>query len=250
MGLFNGRLRTRPGRPEARVGPRGRGRHDVPARFEAVGEALASVGGPDVRAERAVAACSVLGRDLAADGVPLDEALDGLRDTARWVTGEPPSYAAVRALASGWSEATLGYLHQLSCEDPLTGLASLPHLRSRLAELYRDQEATGEPVGDRQVLVVLDVPGRRLDGEVFGAALRTARLAETARTAFPGGHTLARVRPERLALLVTRDHRLPRRLALLRTMLGGVSPPVRLWLESLPGDDRAAAALLDELARR
>lgn len=222
----------------------------MPARFEAVGEALASDGGPGPRNERVGAACSVLGRDLAADGIPLDEALDGLRVTSRRVTGEPPSYAAVRALASGWSEATLGYLHQLSCEDPLTGLASLPHLRSRLAELYRDQQATGEPVGDRHALVVLDVQGRRFDGEVFGAALRAARLAETARTAFPGGHTLARVRPERLVLLVTRDDRLPRRLALLRSILGGVSPPVRLWLESLPGDDRSAAAQLDELARR
>ena len=68
------------------------------------------------------------GLELGRDGVPLDDALDGLRQTCLAVTGRDPSYAVLRAVASGWSEATLGYLRQLTCEDPLTGLASLPHL--------------------------------------------------------------------------------------------------------------------------
>ena len=39
-----------------------------------------------------------------------------------WGGARVPGCAGV---ASAWGEETLGYLHQLSCEDPLTGLASL-----------------------------------------------------------------------------------------------------------------------------
>ena len=53
-----------------------------------------------------------------------------------------------------------------------------------------------------------------------------------------------------MAVLVRRDGRLPRRLALVRALVGGVSPPVRVWVESLPLEGSSAAALLDELARR
>ena len=49
--------------------------------------------------------------------------------------GDEPDFDATEALSVAWSEETLGYLHQVSCEDPLTGLATLAHLRARLAEL-------------------------------------------------------------------------------------------------------------------
>ena len=93
-------------------------RHALPLRFEAVGESLVS--GADV-----TAACSVVGRDVARDGAALGEALSGLRTTYELVLGEPPAFDAAEALSVAWSDATLEYLHDLSCEDPLTGLASL-----------------------------------------------------------------------------------------------------------------------------
>jgi len=176
-------------------------------------------------------------------------AFDALRTATRAVTGREPPYAALRAVGGGWSEATLGYLHEVTCEDPLTGLASLPHLRSRVGELYRDQAAGASVVRDHQVLLVLDTPAPPLGGEVFGAALRTARLADTVRTVFPGGLTTGRVGRERVAVLARRDGRLDRRLALVRTLLAGVTPAVRVWVEPLPHDGATAAALLDELAR-
>src|SRR4051794_39504058 len=104
-----------------------------PARFEAVAERLAA--GHD-----ASNACAMVGRDLARDGADLGEALDGLRATYARVLGGEPDFRAVRALGSAWSEETLGYLHQLSCENPLTGLASLAHLRATLTEVYRGAE--------------------------------------------------------------------------------------------------------------
>lgn len=81
------------------------------------------------------------------------------------------------------------------------------------------------------------------------AALRTARLADTVRTVFPGGLTAGRVGRERAAFLVRRDGLLERRVMLVRTLLAGVTPVVRVWAESLPPDDASAAALLDGLAR-
>ena len=105
-------------------------RSGLPHRFEAVGEALIS--GSDV-----LDACSVAGQDLARDGASVEETLEALRATWQQVAGTDPSYEVVTALVTAWSETTLGYLHQLSCEDPLTGLASQAHLRSRLSELYR-----------------------------------------------------------------------------------------------------------------
>ena len=89
----------------------------LPPRFEAVGEAQASGADP-------IEACRHLGGVLAGDGVSLEEALEGLKATSTLVRGRDPEYAEVVALSTAWSEATLGYLHRLSCDDPLTGLAT------------------------------------------------------------------------------------------------------------------------------
>jgi hypothetical protein len=108
----------------------------LPARFEAVGEHL--VAGRD-----ASVACAMVGHEMARDGADLGEALDGLATTYARVLGGEPDFRAVRALCVAWSEETLGYLSQLSCENPLTGLASLAHLRARLTEGYRTAEQGG-----------------------------------------------------------------------------------------------------------
>jgi GGDEF domain-containing protein len=154
---------------------------------------------------------------------------------------------------TAWSDTTLGYLHRLSCEDPLTGLASQAHLRSRISELYR--AAGGQDVNAVHALVVCEVsaPRGRADvpGDHFTRAMRLARVGESARTVFPGGETIGRLGTSRVAVLVERDQRLGRRVRVLRTLLGSVeADPARAWIEGLPRSDDAAAILLDELARR
>ena len=163
----------------------------LPARFEGVGERLAA--GDD-----ASSACAVVGRETARDGADLGEALDGLRTTYARVQGGEPDFRALRALCVAWSEETLGYLHQLSCEDPLTGLASLAHLRARLSEVYRTAEQGGRATNTSHALVVVDLPllARKPSvegGSVaagFESALWLARLADYARLVFPGGETI------------------------------------------------------------
>lgn len=220
----------------------------LPPEFEAVGEALAS--GSGALAE----AYAVLGHRLAAEGVSLDEALSGLDTTFRAVLGTAPTYDDTRALSVAWSESILSYLHRLSCEDPVTGLATMAHLQSRLAELYRAEAPRG-PVTDSHALVVLDV-GPPTTGEAVAAAavltedLGVARAAEAIRTAFAGQETIARLTRHRLTVLVPRDERLGQRVALLRRLLTHAEPAAaRVWIEGLPRTRDAAAATLSELAR-
>ena len=226
-------------------------RSGLPHRFEALGEALIS--GSDV-----LDICTVAGQDLARDGASMQETLEGLRTTWRLVAGTDPSYEGLAALITAWSETTLGYLHQLSCEDPLTGLASQAHLRSRLSEVYRLQDDDTAVVGHALVLCAMpfgDDPSEE-PGDHFTRAMRLARAGELARTAFARDETIARLGMHRVAILARRDDRLARRVRVLRTLLDSVrsggepaSPQVRVWIEGLPASDRVAGMLLDELAR-
>ncbi len=254
MGIFA--LRTR---PVPMAGPEVSGeltpelRLALPPRFEAVAEALASGSG-------SVAACRVVGQELARDGASLEEALDALRETSRTVCGIDPAYDDISALLVAWSEATLAYLHQISCEEPMTGLASPAHVRSRLAELFRGQlrEAAHTHLGDRYCLVVLDLPHDRHGmtpapkGQSITRSLRMARLGEAARTVFSGAETIGRISPNRVVVIAERDERLSKRVRLLRRLVEGVEldgHSSRIWIEGLPGTDAGATMLLDELAR-
>ena len=232
-------------------------RQALPRRFEAVGEALAS--GKD-----ALAACAVVGRDVARDGASLGEALDGLRATFHLLGAGSPDFPATQELAVAWSEATLEYLHQLSCEDPLTGLASLAHLRARLSEVYRGAEQGGRSTNTSHALVVVDVPllarrpsvegGRTGVGVVAGfeSALWLARLADYARMVFPGGETIGLASPSRLVVVAERGDLLAPRVGLLRGLVEDMDPGgerARVWIEGLPPSDDGAGPLLDEIAR-
>jgi hypothetical protein len=229
----------------------------LPARFEAVGERLAS--GQD-----ASSACALVGRETARDGADLGEALDGLRATYARVQGGEPDFRALRALCVAWSEETLGYLHQLSCEDPLTGLASLQHVRARLSEVYRGAEQGELPTSTSHALVVVDVPllarrpsvegGRTNVGAMAGfeSALWLARLAEYARMVFPGGETIGLANPSRLVVVTERGDLLGPRVGLLRGLVEDLDPRgerARVWIEGLPPSDDGAGLLLDEIAR-
>jgi hypothetical protein len=219
----------------------------LPPAFEAVGEALAA-------GRSATDACEVVGRLLSSQGVSLAETLADLRTTYELVLGAEPAYTDACAVALGWSESTLGYLHQLSCADPLTGLASMAHLRGRLMEMYRG-DARGPALRDSYALVVVEASSPRLAGltdEVFGADLRMSRIGESVRSVFSGAETICRIGPRRIVVLTARNDGMSRRTTLLRRLLdvgeagqGGV----RIWVESLPSANESVASLLDELSR-
>ena len=223
-------------------------RQALPMRFEAVGEALAADADT-------IAACTVVGRDVARDGAALGEALDGLRATYALVRGTAPDFRSAEALSVAWSEATLEYLHQLSCEDPLTGLASLAHVRTRLAELYRSGEQTDICVQRSHALVIVEICFARQSSvteHTFTRALRLVQITEAVRSVFSGGETIGRLGLQRAVAVVPRDLDLGICVALLRNFLGGLelgSADVRVWIEGLPASTDSAARLLDDLAR-
>jgi hypothetical protein len=222
-------------------------REALPTPFEAVGEALAS-------RRPAADACEIVGRLLGSQGVSLEETLADLRSTYSLVLAREPAFTDACAVALGWSEATLAYMHQLSCADPLTGLASMAHLRGRLTELYRG-DARGTTMRDRYALVVVEASAPRLTGladEVFGVDLRMSRIGESARSVFGGGETICRIGPRRIVVLASRDESLGRRSSLLRSLLGvgeRGQGGVRIWTERLPVAADSVASLLDELSR-
>lgn len=222
----------------------------LPYRFEAVGEALAAAAdtGPP---------CAVAGRDVARDGAALGEALHGLRVTFELVLGTEPDFASLEVLSVAWSEATLEFLHGLSCEDPLTGMASRPHLTARLDDLYRAAALSGEPVARSHCLVVLELrgPGRPSTsaGDVeLTRALHLVQLTEAARAVFPGEETIARLSADRAAIVVRRTPQLGHSVAALREVVDGLdlgTTAVRVWVEGLPQTAGSAVCLVDELAR-
>jgi hypothetical protein len=222
-------------------------RKKLPARFEAVGEALSA-------GSEAHAACAVVGRDLARDGVDLGEALHGLRSTYALVVGREPDFEATSALGVAWSDETLGYLHEVSCENPLTGLATLAHVRGRLAEIHRGAEARGRAGEPTHALVVVDVPllvGGDHEARL-GGALVMAQVAHQVRMVFGGEESIGEASPSRLLVIAERTEDLGNRVATLREYLASVTPAevaVRIWIEGLPAGAAATSTLLDELAR-
>jgi GGDEF domain-containing protein len=227
----------------------------LPLRFDAVAEAL--VAGRDV-----VGACTVVGRDVARDGAALGEALSALRSTYQLVLGGAPTFEATEALSVAWSEATLEYLHDLSCEDPLTGLASLAHVRSRLGEIYREAEITDAVVPRTHALVIVELLFPRgvaaEPGHHFTRAMRLVQISEALRAVFPGGQTLGRLGLDRAVAVVPRTADLGVSVALVRDFLtgmdfgdtgGAADADVRVWIEGLPRSTDSATRLLDDLAR-
>ncbi|MEO5711296.1 MAG: hypothetical protein ABIQ59_15920 [Nocardioidaceae bacterium] len=220
----------------------------LPMRFEAVGEALVSE--TDV-----IAACTVVGRDVARDGAALGEALSGLRTTYDLVLGTTPAFEAAEALSVAWSDATLEYLHDLSCEDPLTGLASLAHVRTRLDEIYRESDLTDELVPGSHCLVIVELCFRGptgVPGHHFTRALRLVQVTEAIRAVYSGGQTVGRLALDRAVALVPRTVDLGTSVALLRDFLADLDlgdADVRVWIEGLPRSAESATRLLDDLAR-
>ena len=150
-----------------------------------------------------------------------------LSTTYRMVRGADPDHRGHRALALGWSEATLGYLHRLSCADPLTGLASMAHVRGRLAELYRGRRRDRCRVRDTHALVVVDAagdprhrPGRPDPGRA-GAAGQPGRRGRAHGVRRRARRSAASARPE-VVVLRARDDRLGPRVAVLRQLLVGI----------------------------
>ena len=261
--------RPAPGRPVP-GSPLAPGR-PVPGRALAPGS-LAMAGGDSL-----TAACADLGRSRARAGIGIAETIDDLAALFtvladgsgagidhesgghrggrpgglagrpdREPGGEPPLHL-ICSVAEGWAEEGMVQLAQGGCEDPLSGLATLSYLRTRLAEVYREAEQGGASPADTHRLLVVRLPRRPDPWHRMTLAIL---VGHDLRTVFPGGETLSiaqRAGAGPAIALVPARRDLPLRYARLRRSVQA-SFGTQIRMTPLPGRLTEALCLLDELA--
>jgi hypothetical protein len=231
------------------------------------GEAgLAAAGDGDL-----AAACAGLGRARAQAGIGIAETIDDLaalfavlgggaegragllgtdEEGRAGLLGGPghegaaPPLRLICALAEGWAEESLDQLAQGGCEDPLSGLATVAYLRTRLAEVYREAEHGGTSPADTHRLLVVRLPGRPDPWRRMALAIG---VGHDLRTAFPGGETLSMAKPGPAIALVRAQGDLPLRYARLRRSIQATFG-TQIRMTPLPGGLAEALRLVDELA--
>jgi hypothetical protein len=236
---------------------------------EAVGEVLAAcrnralargdAGLAAVGATALAAACAGLGRSRARAGVGIAETIDDLvalfavlGGDAGERTGVPsegqhwdPALRLVGAIAEGWAEESVSQFAHGGCEDPLSGMATLPYLRTRLAEVYREAEQRGTSPAETHRLLVVGLPRRPDPWRRLALPILVGR---DLRAAFPGGETLSLAKPGPAIALVPARRDLPLRYARLRRNIQAAFG-TQIRMTPLPGRLTEALRLLDELAR-
>jgi hypothetical protein len=184
-----------------------------------------------------------VGASAAQMGVPLHEVLDHVE---RAFAPEVPLFAVTRAAAVAWSEAALVHHADISCEDPLTSLVSVRHLRTRLAEVYRGADRGDVRVADRHALVVIELP-RTPRGHELELSLRALDVGEVLRSVFRGDETFAQLTSRRFAALVGRERVDDLTMAMLGILLDRTRADhgqTRLWVEQLPASEDGVAQVL------
>jgi hypothetical protein len=215
-------------------------------------------------------ACDRLGHSRAEAGIGIAETIDDLAvlfavlDGEQHGSGGPegpersgnprepsgPPLALVRAVAEGWAEEGMAQLSRGGCEDPLSGLVTMPYLRTRLAELYREAAQSSASPAETHRLLVVGWPRHSDPWRRMGLAIM---VGHDLRAAFPGGDTLTLARPngvtERAIALVRSRPDLPIRHARLRRTIWG-SGGAQIQLTRLPWLLPEALRLVNELDPR
>jgi hypothetical protein len=219
------------------------------------GEAgLAAVG-----ATALAAACAGLGRSRARAGVGIAETIDDLVALFAVLSGgggeragvlaeaQPwdPVLRLVGAIAEGWAEESVSQFAQGGCEDPISGMTTLPYLRTWLAEVYRQAEQRGTSPAETHRLLVVGLPRRPDPWRRLALPILVGR---DLRAAFPGGEMLSLTKPGPAIALVPARRDLPLRYARLRRNIQAAFG-TQIRMTQLPGRLTEALRLVDELAR-
>jgi hypothetical protein len=167
----------------------------------------------------------------------------------------PDGARLLRVVSLAWTDVACGDLAETAAVDPLSGLASVRYLRTRLAEVYRGARARGARVGEEHALVTVHLDVR---GWARVAPLTVA--GEAAAVVFDAGETLAVVGRATVVVLAPRAGLADRAKVLRRLLarrLAGTSgaavtgtsdaaaPAVRIV--SLPATHDGACAVLERL---
>ncbi len=219
----------------------------VPGGFEALADALDGE-------NSLISVALEIGRRTARDGASLDDVLANLRTTYQCILdGVEPPFEVTRALSGAWADASLSYLHAISCEDPLTGLASLAHVRTRIIEIYREAARVGTQGPPAHALLVVEIRWSDSSSARLDRLLQMIDVAEIVRSFYTGDETVGQLNGSRAVAVIRRDDRIfdsmGNLLSLLRRWEAKTGVGTRLWIEGLPASASSAEILLDELAR-
>ncbi len=136
------------------------------------------------------------------------------------------------------------------CEDPLSGLATVPYLRTRLAEVYREAAQRGSSPADTHRLLVVNLPRRP---DPWGRMALAILVGHDLRAVFPGGDTLCLARRNGLtgsgpAIALVRERAdLAIRYATLRRRIQDTFG-AQIRMTPLPGVLAEALRIVDELS--
>lgn len=213
-----------------------------------------------------VEALTTLGRARAEAGIGLGETLTDLAALHAVLTnsgcdgpiGVNPDITPsnlLRSIALAWADVTVGKIAASEVLDSLTGLTTLAYLRTRLAEVYREAEASGWPVGQRYLMLTADLDLSEVSG--WSKLAAKVLLADVLGSVFDGGETIASIGSSLAAVLSRKHERMAVRVASVRWLsaerlaadpqLAGLGGP-RVRVHRLPPTYREACALLAELA--
>lgn len=215
---------------------------------DAVCEAVA--GRTDRAAPDLDAAAWRLGAGRARSAVGLGETLLDI-DALIGALGDAAGAVAVavtRSVSLGWADGSAPPPNPVI--DGMTGLTCPEYLVARVAELFREAEATGTAVGAHRVLVVVRLPVPRAGAGAWD--LPMVLVARDMRATFSRGESLARLGPSVAVVLAHRAPELGGQVRALREMLAatfhGAEMPT-VWIEPLAGSQALLRRLLEDLAR-
>ncbi|MCR6688856.1 hypothetical protein [Cellulomonas sp.] len=197
-----------------------------------------------------VPAAARLGQARGDMGVGIAEAIDDLACLYRTTTSAEPPLSVVRALCTGWADASAAPVHLPVAQDAESGLPTGDYLRLRVAECYPD----GSPQGDLLVVdVAAGVPdpfSRMARQAAVGAVLRELFGTAQPMASLGGGTFVVLLRPGQDVTDAVDS--LPTRIA-AQAAAGGLEDvtrsPLRTWTEPLPPTADEAAVRLRRLAR-
>jgi hypothetical protein len=208
--------------------------------------AAALHGGPnaDVANADVAIACARLGQSRARAGISIGETIEDLAALFAVLDDGSPPLRLVSSLAEGWVEEGLARHSAGCCEDPLTGLVTVPFLRTRLAELYREAEQLSRSPADTHRLVTIRLSR---EPDPWHRMAQAILVGHDLRAAFPGGDTVCGVVSGPAIALVRSRADLPARYQNLRRAVRRTCG-ARIEIAPLPALLTEALRLVDELA--
>jgi hypothetical protein len=186
----------------------------------------------------------LLGESRGRAGAGIAETLDDLGALLDVIGCPSAPLALVKPVAEGWAGTGLASLTHDTCEDPLTGLVTMPYLRTRLGELYREALRDGTCPGDTHRLLLINLTASSSEWQRLARAIV---IGHDLRMAFPGGETLSLADRNHLIVLARESPVPDLATAGLRRKLADAHG-ARVQVFRLPSRHREALRLLDELA--